>query len=348
MQGSFPIAPRPYAAVAELAGRDRGGGSDPNAARCSTSASSARSRRSSTRACSATARCSWPPRSTRRTRTAPAKVINSHPGVSHNYLRDHDFNIWFTIATEPGSALGLEGTLEVLAATDRAPSPCGSCPRCAVQDPDGPGDGEGHRRAGRAPRPWTTGARGDRAVTTSTSRSSARRRADGGGAGAVRAAPAELGIAQDELLAHPGVDARAPRPAPRRRDPLPPPRRLLRQRHGRLAGARGADPGAGPADGVVPRHLALLPAADLPGLALLGLHDGARALEGGVRRDPRLDRRGHRHRGAPDALLLHRVQEDAGCATSPTSTSGGKRSTRSGGRAPPRPTSGPSSYCPAA
>jgi siroheme decarboxylase len=44
-----------------------------------------------------------------------AKIINSHPGVSHNYLRDHDFNIWFTIATEPGSKLGLEGTLDVLA-----------------------------------------------------------------------------------------------------------------------------------------------------------------------------------------------------------------------------------------
>jgi siroheme decarboxylase len=43
-----------------------------------------------------------------------AKLINSHPGVSHNYLRDHDFNIWFTIATEPGSKLGLDGTLEVL------------------------------------------------------------------------------------------------------------------------------------------------------------------------------------------------------------------------------------------
>jgi len=43
-----------------------------------------------------------------------AKVINSHPGVSHNYLRDHDFNIWFTIATEPGSPLGLDGTLDVL------------------------------------------------------------------------------------------------------------------------------------------------------------------------------------------------------------------------------------------
>jgi siroheme decarboxylase len=44
-----------------------------------------------------------------------AKIINSHPGVSHNYLRDHDFNLWFTIATEPGSKLGLQGTLDVLA-----------------------------------------------------------------------------------------------------------------------------------------------------------------------------------------------------------------------------------------
>ncbi len=44
----------------------------------------------------------------------PAKIINSHPGVSHNYLRDHDFNLWFTIATEPDSPLGLEGTLELL------------------------------------------------------------------------------------------------------------------------------------------------------------------------------------------------------------------------------------------
>ena len=44
-----------------------------------------------------------------------AQVINEHPGVSHNYLRNHEFNLWFTIATEPDSKLGLEGTLEVLA-----------------------------------------------------------------------------------------------------------------------------------------------------------------------------------------------------------------------------------------
>jgi siroheme decarboxylase len=43
-----------------------------------------------------------------------ARIVNSHPGVSHNYLRNHDFNLWFTIAVEPDSRLGLEGTLEVL------------------------------------------------------------------------------------------------------------------------------------------------------------------------------------------------------------------------------------------
>jgi DNA-binding Lrp family transcriptional regulator len=44
-----------------------------------------------------------------------ANVINQHPGVSHNYLRNHEFNIWFTIATEPDTPLGLDGTLDTLA-----------------------------------------------------------------------------------------------------------------------------------------------------------------------------------------------------------------------------------------
>ena len=43
-----------------------------------------------------------------------AQVINTHPGVTHNYLRNHDFNLWFTLAVEPGSPLGMQGTLEVL------------------------------------------------------------------------------------------------------------------------------------------------------------------------------------------------------------------------------------------
>jgi len=44
-----------------------------------------------------------------------ATVINAHPGVSHNYLRNHDFNLWFTIAVEPDSRVGLDGTLQALA-----------------------------------------------------------------------------------------------------------------------------------------------------------------------------------------------------------------------------------------
>ncbi|HEY6693760.1 MAG TPA: AsnC family transcriptional regulator [Solirubrobacteraceae bacterium] len=51
-----------------------------------------------------------------------AQIINSHPGVTHNYLRNHDFNLWFTIAVEPGSKLGLDGTLDVLAAETGAQS----------------------------------------------------------------------------------------------------------------------------------------------------------------------------------------------------------------------------------
>jgi DNA-binding Lrp family transcriptional regulator len=51
-----------------------------------------------------------------------AKIINSHPGVTHNYLRNHDFNLWFTIAVEPTTKLGLDGTLDVLAAETGAQS----------------------------------------------------------------------------------------------------------------------------------------------------------------------------------------------------------------------------------
>jgi siroheme decarboxylase len=51
-----------------------------------------------------------------------AQIVNAHPGVSHNYLRTHDFNLWFTIATPPDSKLGLPGTLEALMAQTGAES----------------------------------------------------------------------------------------------------------------------------------------------------------------------------------------------------------------------------------
>jgi siroheme synthase-like protein len=54
-------------------------------------------------------------------RVAPARVeeaarlVGEHPGVSHCYLRDHDWNLWFTLAVPPDSPLGLAGTVEHLA-----------------------------------------------------------------------------------------------------------------------------------------------------------------------------------------------------------------------------------------
>jgi len=37
-----------------------------------------------------------------------AQQINRHPGVSHNYERNHQFNLWFTLAVPPGSDLKTE------------------------------------------------------------------------------------------------------------------------------------------------------------------------------------------------------------------------------------------------
>ncbi len=44
-----------------------------------------------------------------------AKVINSYPGVSHNYERFHKYNLWFTIAVPPDSSLSLEEIVNLLA-----------------------------------------------------------------------------------------------------------------------------------------------------------------------------------------------------------------------------------------
>ena len=42
-----------------------------------------------------------------------ARVINEHPGVSHNYARNGPFNLWFTLAVPPEDSL--EDTVEEMA-----------------------------------------------------------------------------------------------------------------------------------------------------------------------------------------------------------------------------------------
>ena len=44
-----------------------------------------------------------------------AEFVSSHPGVSHNYQREHEFNLWFTIAVPPDSILGLDETVSLMA-----------------------------------------------------------------------------------------------------------------------------------------------------------------------------------------------------------------------------------------
>lgn len=51
-----------------------------------------------------------------------AEVINSHPGVTHNYRRDHAFNLWFTVAVPPNSRIGLEKTVELFHSLAKAES----------------------------------------------------------------------------------------------------------------------------------------------------------------------------------------------------------------------------------
>ena len=222
----------------------------------------------------------------------------------------------------------------------------------ALQDPHGPGDGGRHRT--RSP-----GRRGRRRRASSSRRALRRLRhrrdprAAGRHAGhprALRSRPPTRSASRERLLEH--LEGMQERGLLRRVAAILFHRRagFSRQRHGRLEGARGPDHRGRPADGRLPRHLALLPAPDLRGLAVLGLHDGPRPLEGGVRRDPRLDRRGHRHPRARDALLVDRVQEDPPPVLHRRVQESGKRSTRRRGRslAPRALRSGRSSCCRAA
>ncbi len=113
LQGSFPLNPRPYGTVARLAGI-----TEEQAIARTDELLRARIIRQvtpiyDTRALgyasmlvAAKVDSEHPWRA--------AQIVNEHPGVSHNYLRNHEFNMWFTIAVERDSRLGLEGTLEVL------------------------------------------------------------------------------------------------------------------------------------------------------------------------------------------------------------------------------------------
>jgi DNA-binding Lrp family transcriptional regulator len=113
MQGSFPLAPRPYASVATAAAitedevlRRVQRLLDERIIRQVTPIYDTRALGYGSMLVAAKVDPEYPWRA--------AKIINSHPGVSHNYLRNHEFNMWFTLAVEGDSQLGLQGTLDLL------------------------------------------------------------------------------------------------------------------------------------------------------------------------------------------------------------------------------------------
>ena len=172
-----------------------------------------------------------------------ANIINEHPGVSHNYLRNHEFNIWFTIATEPGSPLGLEGTLTTLAELAGAES-VRQLPTLKLfkirMDLEMEGGTDALAKAAEAVEPAETepqpyddtdiavirALQGDMPIIPEP----------------YAPAAAANGHVPGRVPSAPPADAGAPAPAARRRDPVPPPRRVQRERDGRLEGPRRADP----------------------------------------------------------------------------------------------------------
>jgi siroheme decarboxylase len=113
LQGSFPLSPRPFAAVGALAGmteaevisRTRQLLAD-RIIRQLTPIYDTRALGYTSMLVAAKVDPEVPWRA--------ARAINSHPGVSHNYLRNHEFNMWFTVAVAEDSRLGMDGTLAVL------------------------------------------------------------------------------------------------------------------------------------------------------------------------------------------------------------------------------------------
>ena len=194
----------------------------------STSGSSARSRRSSTREHSATPRCSSRPRSTPRTRTARRSSSTRTPASRTTTCATTSSTSGSRSPSSPTRRLGLDGTLDVMAAKTGAESirqlPTIKLFKIRMDLENEPGT-EALKTAGEAVEPMELDPitlsddrhRGRSAPPRARwrcARTPTRRRPNGWACRSRARAGA------------PGIPARARRPAPRRGDPLPPPRGL--------------------------------------------------------------------------------------------------------------------------
>lgn len=114
LQRDFPLTPRPFAALAVELGRSENKVLD--AVRALRKQNIIRrlsaifdTRRLGYESCLAAAKVE--PGAVKEV----AAFISRHPGVSHNYLRACEYNLWFTLAVPPDSRLGLKKTAAVFA-----------------------------------------------------------------------------------------------------------------------------------------------------------------------------------------------------------------------------------------
>ena len=264
-----------------------------------------------------------------------AAIVGGHPGVSHNYRRTHAFNLWYTLAVEPDSRFGLEETMDRLHEASGAES-TRLLPTLKLYKINVQLDMTGTRKAdekSESPKPPPT--RGDGVLPTDADKRMIeilQRDLP------VESRPfdtwaAEAGVTPDELLdaCRMFVD------------------RSYMRRFAAVLNHRKAGFGAngmavwkvpeeelddlGPRMAAFSGRVALLQAPDLPGLAVQHLHDGARALEGGLRGGDRRHRRGHRdHRPATGgrSSTPRSSSRRSGSCTSRRTTASGRTSRRPG------------------
>ena len=243
-----------------------------------------------------------------------ADVISAHPGVSHNYKRNHAYNLWYTVAVPPGDSL--EEHVDVLhresgaRITRRLPTlklykigvkldmtgKTAADAKAVVLEHEKPERRE-HMDAPELSDLEVATIRLVQEDLPLTERPFA-------------AQAGEIGCSEDDVLAM--LASFKERKLMRRFAAVdePPQRRLQGQRDGRVGRPRGGARRDRTADGGLRAREPLLPAPDLRGLAVLRVHDGARQERARLRADDRRDPRRDRRRRVRAALVGQGVQED--------------------------------------
>ena len=318
LQGEIPLVSTPYAFVGQIARHVR------KRSHQTHRAAQARRRDQAARGALRLARARLSILSRRRARRPErideaAAVINAHPGVTQNYRRNNDFNLWFTLFVSPQSKLGLEKTIDILGRQRGLRRRPPAADAEALQEQRlGRRDASPKRRARRL---HAAHAAGNRVRSPAAARSAA-------AAAALRrlsrASPASARTsccpprARCRSADRSAASARRSRRANRDSSP----------RDGRLDRAAGSAPTSSGAKFVAaPRRVALLPPARLRRLAVQPLHDRARALGRRMRVDHQRPRHRHRHQQKQALFPTQGVQESARAASSRATPRSGKTRT---------------------